>query len=149
MTLLLPFCYLHWQLQSCFTNRLQLTLKTHCVCLEQNSTGKRLKDFQAGGFPCCILHNTYFFLKPVTEIKKTKQNKTKKSRCKESRGISQRKAPFYDEDYIYQDSKLQPMLLTNKVVCLCQVSKLHYIYAMGSTLFSVLKTTKHTWLYQI
>ena len=36
------------------------------------------------------------------------------------------------------------MLSTNKVVYLCQVSKLQHMYAMGFTLRSVLKTTKHT-----
>ena len=54
-----------------------------------------------------------------------------------------------DQDYVYKASKLQPMLSTNKVVCVCQVSKLQHIYAMGLTLLSVLKTTKHTRLYQI
>ena len=33
----------------------------HCICLEQTSTGKRPKTFEAGGFPCWILHNTNFF----------------------------------------------------------------------------------------
>ena len=54
-------------------------------------------------------------------------------------------------------SKLQPMLSTNKVLhaedtfcCrdyMCQVSKLQHMYVIGLVLFSVLKTTKHTWLY--
>ena len=29
-------------------------------CLEQNSIGKRPKDFKASDFPCCILNNTQF-----------------------------------------------------------------------------------------
>ena len=33
------------------------------------------------------------------------------------------------------------MLLTNRVVYMCQVSKLQRIYAMGLTLLSALKTT--------
>ena len=40
--------------------------RPHCIYLEQDSTGKRPKDFEAGVFPCCILHK-------ITEI----------SRCKE------------------------------------------------------------------
>ena len=45
--------------------------------------------------------------------------------------IDKQKVPFYDGDYVYQASKLQPMLSTNKIVYLCQVSKLQHIYAMG------------------
>ena len=29
--------------------------------LEQNSIGKRPKDFEASGFPSCVLNNTHFF----------------------------------------------------------------------------------------
>ena len=49
------------------------------------------------------------------------------------------------------------MLSTNKVVhaedafCyrdyMCQVSKLQHMYVIGLIVLSVLKTTKHTWLY--
>ena len=49
------------------------------------------------------------------------------------------------------------MLLTNKVVhaedtfsyrdYMCHVSKLQHIYVTGLIRLSVLKTTKHTWLY--
>ena len=35
--------------------------RPHCLCLEQNSIGKRPKCFKASGFPCCILNNTHFF----------------------------------------------------------------------------------------
>ena len=35
--------------------------KPHCICLEQNSIGKRPKDFEASGIPSCILNNTNFF----------------------------------------------------------------------------------------
>ena len=50
------------------------------------------------------------------------------------------------------------MLSTSKVVhaedtfCyrdyMCQVSKLQHMYVIGLILLSVLKTTKHTWLYR-
>ena len=35
--------------------------RPHCICLEQNSIEKRPKDFEASGFPYCILNNTHFF----------------------------------------------------------------------------------------
>ena len=50
------------------------------------------------------------------------------------------------------------MLSANKVVLaedticdrdyMCQVSKLQHMYVIGLILLSVLKTTKHTWLYR-
>ena len=67
------------------------------------------------------------------------------------------KVPFYDVDYVYHASELEPTLSANKVVdvedtfyyrnYVCQVSKLHYMYVTGLILLSVLKTTKHTILY--
>ena len=48
------------------------------------------------------------------------------------------KVPFYDEDYVYQASELQPILPINKAVYIentfcykdyvCQVSKLEHMY---------------------
>ena len=48
------------------------------------------------------------------------------------------KVPFYDEDYVYQASELQPILSINKAVYIentfcykdyvCQVSKLEHMY---------------------
>ena len=35
--------------------------RPHHICLEPISIGKRLKYFEASGFPCCILNNTLFF----------------------------------------------------------------------------------------
>ena len=72
---------------------------SHCICLEQNSTGKRQKNFEAGGFPCCILHNTYFFSSRSRKSKKIQD-------VRKSGDISKQKVLFYDEDYVYQASKL-------------------------------------------
>ena len=51
------------------------------------------------------------------------------------------KVPFYDEDYVYQASELQPILSINKAVYVentfrykdyvCQVSKLQQMYVIG------------------
>ena len=112
------------------------------ICLEQYFIGKRPKDFEFGGFPSCISRNTYFFWKRPRKSKKFQD-------VRKSRDISKQKAPFYDDGYVYQVLKLKPMLSTNKVVYVCQVSKLQHIYAMGLTLKSVPKTAKHTRLYQI
>ena len=49
-----------WPL-SCLMNCLLWLWKPYCICLEQNSIGKRPKDFEASGFPSCILNNTHFF----------------------------------------------------------------------------------------
>ena len=35
--------------------------RSHCICLEQISIGKRPKCFKASGFSRCILNNTHFF----------------------------------------------------------------------------------------
>ena len=44
---------------SCFTNCLLWLQKPHCICLEQNSIGKRPRDFEASGFPSCIFETTH------------------------------------------------------------------------------------------
>ena len=66
---LVPFLCLH-----CSDHALRIAYcwfwRFHCIFLEQNSIGKRSKGFKASGFPCCILNNTHFFLKPVAEIRK-------------------------------------------------------------------------------
>ena len=52
-----------------------------------------------------------------------------------------KKVPFYDEDYVYQASELQPILSINKALYVennffykdyvYQVSKLQYMYVIG------------------
>ena len=44
--------------------------RSHCICLEQISIGKRPKYFKASGFPCCILNNTHFFWNRSRKSKK-------------------------------------------------------------------------------
>ena len=51
--------------------------RPHCICLEQISIGKRPKYFKTSGFPCWILNNTHFILKPVTIIKKMSSSEEK------------------------------------------------------------------------
>ena len=68
-TLLVPFCCLHWP-RSCFTNCLLWLWKPHCICLEQNSIGKRPKDFEASDFPSCMLNNAHFFWNQSQKSKK-------------------------------------------------------------------------------
>ena len=58
------------------------------MCLEQNSIGKRPKDFEASGFPSCILNNTHFF----GDVQQTKW--------------SMQKVLLYYEDFVYQASEL-------------------------------------------
>ena len=57
----MSFCCLHWQPRSCLPIAHCDFEKHHCICLEQNSIGKRPKDFEASGFHPCILKNTHFF----------------------------------------------------------------------------------------
>ena len=97
------------------------------------------------------------FLRPVTKIKKFHV-------LRESGNVSKKKCyiqrvHFYDEYYLYQASKLKPMLSINKAIYVeynlcyrnyaCQVSKLQHICVIGLILLSVLETTKQTRLYQI
>ena len=56
--------------RSCITNCLLWLWKPHCICLKQNSIGKRPKDFEASGFPSCILNNTHFFWNQSQKSKK-------------------------------------------------------------------------------
>ena len=44
--------------------------RPQCICLEQTSIRKHPKDFEVGGFPCCILNNTHFFRKWSQKVKK-------------------------------------------------------------------------------
>ena len=67
------------------------------------------------------------------------------------------KVTFFDGDYVYQASELQPMLSTNKEVyaedtfCyrdyVSQMAKQRRIYVLGLILLSALKITKHTRVY--
>ena len=63
-------------------------------------------------------------LKPVSFLVAFYIKSRKFQDVRNSGYISKQKIPFYDEDYVYQASKIQPMLSTNKVVYFCQVSKL-------------------------
>ena len=66
--------------------------RPYCICLQKNSIGKRPKDFESSGFPCCILNKYSLFLKPITEIKKISWCQ-KKRRCQQTKWHMQ-KVPF-------------------------------------------------------
>ena len=59
-TSLVPFCFLHWYPHLCLTNGLLLTSKTLLYMLRTELYRKASKDFEATGFRCYILNNTYF-----------------------------------------------------------------------------------------
>ena len=72
------------------------------MCLEQNSIGKNPKDFEASGFPSCILNNIHFFWNKSQKSKKLHD-------VRKSRDVHQwymQKVPFYYEDFVYQVSEL-------------------------------------------
>ena len=137
----------------CFYCRLW---KPYCICLEQISTGKRLKYFKASGFPWCILNNTHF---SETGYHSQKIRLSEDNWRRQQTKWYIQKVPCYDQGYLYQVLKLYPILSINKAInvevtfCyrdhVCQVSKLQHMYAIGLIPLSVLETTKQTRLYQI
>ena len=114
------------------------------MCLEQISIGKRPKNLEAIGFPCCILNNTHFF---------ETSHGNKKNHCvrevgtfTKQNGISRRYVFITRSMYI----KLQSYSLCHqqtKCVYVYQVSNIQHMYVIGFKLLYVLKTTKHTRLY--
>ena len=80
-----------------------VTLKTPTVCLQQNSIGRRPKDFEASGFPSRVFNNTHFF--------KNQSQKSKKFHIRKSGDVQQtkwqkQKVLFYYEDFVYQAFEL-------------------------------------------
>ena len=103
-----------------------LTLKTHCVCVEQISLGKRPKYFEVSGYPCCILNNAHFFWNRSQKLKKF-HDVTKSGDVSKQNGISRTMRII--------NTKLQNLLMlsTNEAIYVentfsyrdyvCQVSK--------------------------
>ena len=72
------------------------------MCLEQNSIGKRPKDFETSGFSSCVLNNTHFVWNQSQKSKKFHD-------VGKSRDVQQwymQKVLFYYEDFVYQASEL-------------------------------------------
>ena len=109
-TSLVPFCFLHWYPHLCLTNGLLLTSKTLLYMLRTELYRKASKDFEATGFRCYILNNTYFPLL-LKSFKKIPPPPPKKKVLSKSGDIQQtkwymQKVSFYKEDYVYQASEL-------------------------------------------
>ena len=109
-TSLVPFCFLHWYPHLCLTNGLLLTSKTLLYMLRTELYRKASKDFEATGFRCYILNNTYFPLllksfKKITPPPKKKKVLSKSGDIQQTKWYLQ-KVSFYKEDYVYQASEL-------------------------------------------
>ena len=75
--------------------------RRHCIiCLEQNSNRKHPKDFEASGFPYCILNNTHFFWNSHGNKKNCMISQEKWGR-QQTKWYMQ-KVPFYDQDDVYE-----------------------------------------------
>ena len=74
------------------------------MCLEQNSIGKRPIDFEASGFPSCVLNNTHFFWNQSQKSKKF--HDVRKSGDVQQTKWYMQKVLFYYEDFVYQASEL-------------------------------------------
>ena len=118
--------------------------KTHCKCLEQNSIGKRPKDFEASDFPSCIL-NKPTFVETNHRNQKNFMMSGKVRTFSKQNGICKRyfEDLLYYEDFVYlcyRQTKwyMQKIPSVTGIIC-AKSQKLQHMYVIGLILLS----TKH------
>ena len=135
---------------------LLLTLKTPLHIFRAELYRKTSpKDFEANGFPCCILNNTHFFWNQSRKSKKF-HDVRKSGEVSKQNGICRRYVfmmrIMYDEDYVWWGLCIPSFRTIAYVVDKQSGIYRRYLLLQGSCVkeHSVLKTTaKQTRLYQI